>query len=108
MSAMGSAHDPDTLLAGPRGRRLVLEYALASELAHHPDRSELTFGYAAMRAAHDNDSERHVTASARTELSSALQNGSHILTSRNRRRACCAEHWRPLRVTPAIGSPPTT
>lgn len=38
------------LLAGPRGRRFLLEYALASELAGNPARTERTFGYAAVRA----------------------------------------------------------
>lgn len=40
----------EILLAGPRGRRFLLEYALASELAGNPVRTEGTFGYAAVRA----------------------------------------------------------
>lgn len=41
----------EMLLAGPRGRRLLLEYALASEIARNPVRDERSFGYAAVRAA---------------------------------------------------------
>ncbi|MGO1848463.1 hypothetical protein [Microbacterium sp.] len=40
----------ETLLAGPRGRRFLLEYALASELVRDPVRAEGTFGYAAVNA----------------------------------------------------------
>lgn len=38
------------LLSGPRGRRFLLEYALASELARNPVRAEGTFGHAAILA----------------------------------------------------------
>lgn len=41
----------ELLLAGPRGRRFLLEFALASELARNPVRSEGSFGYAATLAA---------------------------------------------------------
>lgn len=51
---MSSATSPpsieEMLLTGPRGRRLLLEYVLASELAHNPIRTEETFGYAAIHA----------------------------------------------------------
>lgn len=53
------------LLAGPRGRRLILEYALASELSRDPDRSDLTFGYAAMHAGRELSHHPHRSAPAR-------------------------------------------
>lgn len=40
----------EMLLAGPRGRRLLLEYALASELARNPMRDEGTFGHSVVLA----------------------------------------------------------
>lgn len=40
----------ESLLAGPRGRRFLLEYALASERARNPVRTEGTFGHAAVHA----------------------------------------------------------
>src|SRR5699024_2072029 len=45
----------ERLLAGPRGRRFLLEYALASELAQNPVRSEESFGSAAFDAAYRLD-----------------------------------------------------
>lgn len=42
---------PEVLLRGPRGRRLLLEYALTSELTHNPVRDEDSFGQAAVLAA---------------------------------------------------------
>lgn len=39
------------LLAGPRGRRFLLEYALAAELRRTSTRTERTFGYAVMNPA---------------------------------------------------------
>lgn len=53
---MGSTNQASSmaeiLIAGPRGRRLLLEYALASELARDPVRTEGTFGYASVHASH--------------------------------------------------------
>lgn len=40
----------EMLLAGPRGRRLLLEYALASEISQNPVRDAGSFGSAAVRA----------------------------------------------------------
>lgn len=45
----------ERLLAGRRGRRFLLEYALASELAQNPMRSEESFGYAVSDAAYRLD-----------------------------------------------------
>lgn len=42
----------ENLPTGPRGRRFLLEYALASELARNPVRTEGTFGHAAVHTAH--------------------------------------------------------
>src|SRR5699024_2728752 len=42
----------ELLLAGPRGRRFLLEYALESELQRNPVRSEELFGQAVSYAAH--------------------------------------------------------
>lgn len=41
----------EMLLGGPRGRRLLLEYALSSELTQNPVRDEESFGQAAVLAA---------------------------------------------------------
>lgn len=41
----------DMLLHGPRGRRLLLEYALQSELSQNPVRGSETFGHAVVMAA---------------------------------------------------------
>lgn len=41
-----ASYTAESLLTGPRGRRLLLEYARACELVHNPVRSEETFGYA--------------------------------------------------------------
>lgn len=49
-SEIPSSGVSEMLLAGPRGRRLLLEYALASELARNPVRDEGTFGQAAVLA----------------------------------------------------------
>src|SRR4051794_32370686 len=43
------------LLAGPRGRRLCLEFALESERLMHPDFSINSFRVAAFRAGHELD-----------------------------------------------------
>ncbi|OAV53974.1 hypothetical protein [Enteractinococcus helveticum] len=51
-SSPSASRVAELLLAGPRGRRLLLEYALASELAQHPVRSEDSFGQAVIYAAH--------------------------------------------------------
>lgn len=61
---LSSPLSADALVAGPRGRRFLLEYALASELAHDPVRSEQTFGHAAMQARID-DSRSVVLAAER-------------------------------------------
>lgn len=50
-SSTPSATTAEAMLAGPRGRRLLIEYALATEITHNPVRTEQTFGYAAVRAA---------------------------------------------------------
>ncbi len=42
---------PEILLHGPRGRRLLLEYALTSELTQNPVRDEESFGQAVILAA---------------------------------------------------------
>lgn len=54
-SSPSASRVAELLLAGPRGRRLLLEYALASELAQHPVRSEDSFGQAVSYAAHGLD-----------------------------------------------------
>lgn len=54
-SSPSASRVAELLLAGPRGRRLLLEYALASELAQHPIRSEDSFGQAVNYAAHRLD-----------------------------------------------------
>lgn len=41
----------DVLLSGPRGRRMLLEYALQSEILMNPVRASDTFGHAAVAAA---------------------------------------------------------
>ena len=45
-------HPTETLIAGPRGRRFLLEYALASESTYRPVRDEGSFGFAVAHAAH--------------------------------------------------------
>lgn len=54
-STTSASHMAELLLAGPRGRRFLLEYALASELAQHPVRGAESFGQAASDAAHHLD-----------------------------------------------------
>lgn len=51
------------LLAGPRGRRFLLEYALASEMQRNPVRTDETFGQAVVYASHRLDPD-DMTASA--------------------------------------------
>ncbi|OAV53973.1 hypothetical protein A6F49_00500 [Enteractinococcus helveticum] len=51
------------LLAGPRGRRFLLEYALASELERNPVRTDETFGQAVVYASYRMDPDE-MTASA--------------------------------------------
>ncbi|MDN5731622.1 MAG: hypothetical protein L0I94_10640 [Yaniella sp.] len=50
------------LLSGPRGRRLLLEYALASELANNPVRTEDTFGHAVVVASRHLEPGNNTTA----------------------------------------------
>lgn len=51
------------LLAGPRGRRFLLEYALETELQRNPVRTDETFGQAVVYASHRLDPD-DMTASA--------------------------------------------
>ena len=53
----------ELLLAGPRGLRFLLEYALASELERNPVRTDETFGQAVVYASHRLDPDE-MTASA--------------------------------------------
>lgn len=48
----------DMLLQGPRGRRLLLEYARAAERLHDPEYSESSFGSAVFYAAHHLEPEK--------------------------------------------------
>ncbi len=45
------SHPIEMLMAGPRGRRFLLEYALASESIYRPVRDEGSFGFAVVQAA---------------------------------------------------------
>lgn len=62
-SSPAASHMVQLLLAGLRGRRLLLEYALMSELQRNPVRSEETFGQAVVYASHRLDPDE-MTASA--------------------------------------------
>ena len=53
----------ELLLAGPRGRRLLLEYALETELQRNPVRTDETLGQAVVYASHRLDPD-DMTASA--------------------------------------------
>lgn len=62
-SSPSAARMAELLLAGPRGRRFLLEYALESELQRNPVRTEETFGQAVVYASHRLDPDE-MTASA--------------------------------------------
>lgn len=51
----------DQLLAGPRGRRMLLSYALASERANNPEYTEESLWHVVMHAAYDLDPGRGVS-----------------------------------------------